>query len=54
MMAFCFRTSSMLIHFFPQAYEEEIAGTIAMLCTPDCAWTTGSVISSNGGFKFSY
>ena len=37
-----------------QAYEEEIAGTIAMLCTPDCAWTTGSVISSNGGFKFSY
>jgi hypothetical protein len=37
-----------------QAYESEIAGTIAMLCTPDCAWTTGSVISSNGGFKFSY
>lgn len=36
------------------AYESEIAGTIAMLCTPDCAWTTGSVISSNGGFKFSY
>ena len=32
----------------------EIAGTIAMLCTPDCAWTTGSVVSSNGGFKFSY
>ncbi|CAD0017134.1 unnamed protein product [Aureobasidium pullulans] len=31
----------------------ETAGVIAMLCTPDAAYTTGSVISCNGGFKFS-
>jgi hypothetical protein len=36
-----------------QAYEHETAGVIAMLCTPDAAYTTGSVISCNGGFKFS-
>ncbi|KXL44293.1 MAG: hypothetical protein FE78DRAFT_150554 [Acidomyces sp. 'richmondensis'] len=35
------------------AYEEEVAGVIAMLCTPDSAWCTGSVICANGGFKFS-
>ncbi|GAB7365246.1 hypothetical protein MBLNU230_g6330t1 [Neophaeotheca triangularis] len=35
------------------AYESEIAGVIAMLCSPDSAWCTGSVICSNGGFKFS-
>ncbi|KAG9841571.1 NAD(P)-binding protein, partial [Aureobasidium melanogenum] len=35
------------------AYESETAGVIAMLCTPDAAYTTGSVISCNGGFKFS-
>ncbi|KAH0357917.1 NAD(P)-binding protein, partial [Aureobasidium melanogenum] len=34
------------------AYESETAGVIAMLCTPDAAYTTGSVISCNGGFKF--
>ncbi|KAK6440123.1 hypothetical protein LTR95_003642 [Oleoguttula sp. CCFEE 5521] len=35
------------------AYESDIAGTIAMLCTPDSGWCTGSVICANGGFKFS-
>lgn len=39
--------------FMNQAYESETAGVIAMLCTPDAAYTTGSVISCNGGFKFS-
>ncbi|KAK4496803.1 hypothetical protein PRZ48_012787 [Zasmidium cellare] len=36
------------------AYDHEIAGVVAMLCTPDSAWCTGSVICANGGFKFSY
>jgi NAD(P)-dependent dehydrogenase (short-subunit alcohol dehydrogenase family) len=36
------------------AYVAEIAGTVAMLCTPEVGWTTGSVISANGGLKFSY
>ena len=35
------------------AYDHEIAGVVAMLCTQDSAWCTGSVISSNGGMKFS-
>ena len=36
------------------AYDHEIAGVVAMLCSEDSAWCTGSVISANGGFKFSY
>ena len=36
-----------------QGYESEVAGVIAMLCTPDSAWCTGSVICANGGFRFS-
>ncbi|GIZ43313.1 hypothetical protein CKM354_000654500 [Cercospora kikuchii] len=36
------------------AYDYEIAGVVAMLCTPDSAWCTGSVVCANGGFKFSY
>jgi len=35
------------------AYESEIAGVIAMLCTSDSSWCTGSTICANGGFKFS-
>ncbi|EME38533.1 hypothetical protein DOTSEDRAFT_181752 [Dothistroma septosporum NZE10] len=35
-------------------YDHEVAGVVAMLCTPDSAWCTGSVICANGGFKFSY
>ncbi|RMY44141.1 hypothetical protein D0865_10755 [Hortaea werneckii] len=35
------------------AYEDEVAGVIAMLCTPDSGWCTGSTICANGGFKFS-
>ncbi|CAK7217871.1 hypothetical protein SCUCBS95973_003294 [Sporothrix curviconia] len=34
------------------AYFSEVAGVVGMLCGPDSAWTTGSVISANGGFKF--
>ena len=36
------------------AYDHEIAGVVAMLCSEDSAWCTGSVVSANGGFKFSY
>ena len=36
------------------AYDHEIAGVVAMLCSDDSAWTTGSVISANGGLKFGY
>ncbi|EME84907.1 uncharacterized protein MYCFIDRAFT_41802 [Pseudocercospora fijiensis CIRAD86] len=36
------------------AYDFEVAGVVAMLCTPDSAWCTGSVVCANGGFKFSY
>ncbi|KAF2742558.1 NAD(P)-binding protein [Sporormia fimetaria CBS 119925] len=35
------------------AYSEEIAGVVGMLCSPEAAWTTGSVICANGGMKFS-
>lgn len=35
------------------AYDYEIAGVVAMLCTPDSAWCTGSVICANGGLRFS-
>ena len=36
------------------AYDHEIAGVVAMLCSDDSAWTTGSVVSANGGFKLGY
>lgn len=36
------------------AYDHEIAGLVAMLCSEDSSWCTGSVICANGGFKFSY
>lgn len=35
-------------------YDHEIAGVVAMLCSEDSAWCTGSTICSNGGLKFSY
>ena len=35
------------------AYDHEIAGVVAMLCTADSGWCTGSVICANGGFRFS-
>ena len=35
-------------------YDFEIAGVVAMLCSEDSAWCTGSVVCANGGFKFSY
>lgn len=34
------------------AYWREIAAVVGMLSGPDSAWTTGSVISCNGGLKF--
>lgn len=35
-------------------YDYEVAGVVAMLCSEDSAWCTGSVICANGGLKFSY
>ena len=35
-------------------YDFEIAGVVAMLCSEESAWCTGSVVCANGGFKFSY
>jgi 3-oxoacyl-[acyl-carrier protein] reductase len=35
-----------------EAYPEEIAGIIGMLCTPDSSWCTGQSICANGGFIF--
>jgi len=35
------------------AYAFEIAGIVAMLCTTDSAWCTGSVICANGGMRMS-
>lgn len=34
------------------ASSEEIAGVVGMLCTPESAWCTGSVVNANGGFIF--
>lgn len=34
------------------AYWSEVAAVVGMLCTADSSWTTGSVVSANGGFKF--
>ncbi|KAI1138445.1 NAD(P)-binding protein [Hypoxylon sp. FL0543] len=36
------------------AYAHEIAGMVAMLCSPESGWCTGSLISANGGLSFSY
>jgi NAD(P)-dependent dehydrogenase (short-subunit alcohol dehydrogenase family) len=35
-------------------YDHEVAGVVAMLCSEDAGWCTGSVICANGGLKFSY
>lgn len=35
------------------AYNHEVAGVVAMLCSDDAAWCTGSVVCANGGMKFS-
>lgn len=34
-------------------YDHEIAGIVAMLCSEDAAWCTGSVVCANGGLRFS-
>ncbi|KAI0128643.1 3-oxoacyl-acyl-carrier-protein reductase [Xylariales sp. AK1849] len=36
------------------AYAHEIARMVAMLCSPESGWCTGSLISCNGGLSFSY
>lgn len=36
------------------AYDHEIAGMVATLCSPEAGWCTGSLISANGGLAFSY
>ena len=33
------------------AFTREVAGIVAMLCTPDAEWTTGSVVCGNGGMR---
>ncbi len=33
------------------AFTSEIAGVVAMLCTADAAWCTGSVVNANGGMR---
>lgn len=35
-------------------YDHEVAGVVAMLCSEDGGWCTGSVVCANGGFKFTY
>ncbi|KAF7912253.1 uncharacterized protein EAF01_001274 [Botrytis porri] len=35
------------------AYVEEIASIVGMVCSPESAWMTGSVVSANGGQCFS-
>jgi NAD(P)-dependent dehydrogenase (short-subunit alcohol dehydrogenase family) len=34
-------------------FTSEIAGVVAMLCSEESGWTTGSVISCNGGMVMS-
>ena len=34
-------------------FTDEIAGVVGMLCSAESGWTTGSVISANGGMKMS-
>ena len=35
-------------------YDYEVAGVVAMLCSEDGGWCTGSVVCANGGLKFTY
>ena len=35
------------------AHPHEVAGIVAMLCSEDSAWCTGSVVCANGGMRFS-
>lgn len=35
------------------AHDWEIAGVVAMLCSAESGWCTGSVICANGGMRFS-
>ncbi|TVY26091.1 L-xylo-3-hexulose reductase [Lachnellula hyalina] len=36
------------------AYDHEIAGIVAILCDPDAGWSTGGIVSANGGLSFSF
>ncbi|KAF2142682.1 uncharacterized protein K452DRAFT_318260 [Aplosporella prunicola CBS 121167] len=35
------------------AYEDEIAGVVGMLVSPEASWSTGSIVCANGGMRFS-
>ncbi|EYE94826.1 SDR family NAD(P)-dependent oxidoreductase [Aspergillus ruber CBS 135680] len=35
------------------AYADEIAGLVASICSPEFGWSTGGIISANGGLSFS-
>lgn len=35
------------------AYAEEIAGLVVSICNPEFGWSTGGIISANGGLSFS-
>lgn len=35
------------------AYADEIAGLVASICSPEFGWSTGGMISANGGLSFS-
>ncbi|KAJ9250938.1 hypothetical protein DTO207G8_5745 [Paecilomyces variotii] len=35
-------------------FPSEVAGIVGMLCTPDAAWCTGSVVCANGGMRMSF
>ncbi|KAJ9602370.1 L-xylo-3-hexulose reductase [Cladophialophora chaetospira] len=34
-------------------FTDEIAGVVGMLCSEESGWTTGSIVSANGGMKMS-
>lgn len=35
------------------AFTDEVAGVVAMLCSAEAGWTTGSVVCANGGMRMS-
>ena len=42
------------INATPPAYDHEVAGVVAMLCSEDGGWSTESMICAYGGLKFMY
>lgn len=35
-------------------YVEEVAGVVGMLCAPEAGWSTGGLVSANGGGRPSF